>query len=155
MEFKPCKADHNLWMRDKGDHWEYIAIYVDDLLVFSKRPMEILDKIRETYDLKGVGASEYYLGSDYISSQKLKNVSSEDVKGIAYVGHSEKDKCLDPIWIKHGITTAFSARTYIFYTVDRLETMVGKQFGRYDTPMSEALHPEIDNTSFLNPIKHS
>ena len=72
MGFKPCKADHDLWMRDKGDHWEYIATYVDDLLVFSKRPMKILDKIRETYDLKGVGAPEYYIGSNYISSQNLK-----------------------------------------------------------------------------------
>ena len=50
--FKPCKADHDLWMRNKGDHWEYIATYVDDLLVFSKRPMAILDKSRETCDLK-------------------------------------------------------------------------------------------------------
>ena len=117
--------------------------------------MEILDKIREKYDLKWVGAPEYYLGSDYISSQNLKDISSEDVKGIAYAGHSKKDKCLDPIWIKHGITTAFSVRTYISNTVDRLETMVGQQFGRYDTPMSEALHPEIDDTPFLDPIKHS
>ena len=64
MGFKPCKADHDLWMRDKDDHWEYIATYVDDLLVFSKRPMEILEKKRETHDLKGVGAPAYYLGSD-------------------------------------------------------------------------------------------
>ena len=56
MGFKPCKADHDLWMKDKGDHWEYIATYVDDLLVFSKRPITILNKIRKTYDLKGVGA---------------------------------------------------------------------------------------------------
>ena len=57
----------------------------------------------------------------------LKDISSEDVKGIAYVGHSEIDKLLDPIWIKHGTNTAFSARKYITNTVDRLETMVGQQ----------------------------
>lgn len=33
--------------------------------------------------------------------------------------------------------------------------MVGKKFGKYDTPISEALHPEIIDTPFLDPIKHS
>ena len=33
--------------------------------------------------------------------------------------------------------------------------MIGQQFGKHDTPMSEALHPEIDDTPFLDPIKHS
>ena len=65
--------DHDLWMRDKGHHWKYIVTYVDNLLVFNKRPMEILDNIRETYDLKGFGAPEYYLRIDYISSQNLKD----------------------------------------------------------------------------------
>ena len=97
---------------------------MDNLLVFNKRPMEILDNIRETYDLKGFGAPEYYLGIDYIPSQNLKNKSSEDVKGIAYTGHSERNKCLESIWIKHGINTAFSARTYMTNTIDRMETMV-------------------------------
>ena len=35
-----------------GDHYEYIATWVDDLLVFSKNPMKIIDQIKETYDLK-------------------------------------------------------------------------------------------------------
>ena len=35
MNFKPCKANYDLWIRDKGDHYEYLAVYVDDLLVFS------------------------------------------------------------------------------------------------------------------------
>lgn len=54
MNFLPSKADNDLWMRRKGDHYEYIATYVDDLLVFSKRPMDIIDTIRKTYELKGV-----------------------------------------------------------------------------------------------------
>ena len=36
MKFTPSRADHDLWMRKRGDHYEYIATYVDDLLVFSK-----------------------------------------------------------------------------------------------------------------------
>lgn len=64
MGYKPSKVDNYLLMKDKGYHWEYISTYVDDLLVFSRKPMDILDKIREMYELKGVGSPEYYLGSD-------------------------------------------------------------------------------------------
>ena len=28
MGFRPSKADHDLLMRDKGNHYEYIAVYV-------------------------------------------------------------------------------------------------------------------------------
>ena len=92
MGFKPCKADHDLRMKDKGYHWEYIATYVDDLLVFSKRPMAILDKIRETYDLKGVGAPEYYLGGD-VDMLNI-NLVPKNLDGILEVGYDEKDKNL-------------------------------------------------------------
>jgi hypothetical protein len=34
MEFFP-KGDR---MRDKGDHYEYVAVYVDDLLIASREP---------------------------------------------------------------------------------------------------------------------
>ena len=122
MGFAPCRADHDLWMRDKGDHWEYIATYVDDLLVFSKEPMQIIDTIKKTYDLKGVGAPEYYLGGDFDTNF----ISSEgkEVPGISETDHSEKEKNLSNIWLKHGVKTAFSARTYIKETINRLETMI-------------------------------
>ena len=48
MGFIPSKAYYDLWMRKKGDHYEYIATWVDDLLVFSKKPMEIIKKIRNS-----------------------------------------------------------------------------------------------------------
>ena len=39
-----------------------IATYVDDLLVFSKEPMAIINELKKIYILKGVGEPEYYLG---------------------------------------------------------------------------------------------
>ena len=36
--FKPSKAEPDIWMRDCGDHYEYIACYVDDLLIASRKP---------------------------------------------------------------------------------------------------------------------
>ena len=94
--------------------------------------MEILDKIRETYDLKGVDFLEYYLGSDYISTQKLKDIALEDVKVIVYAGHDESDKKLSTIWLKQNIKTAFSARTYINNAVDRMDNMIGNKCGSYN-----------------------
>ena len=80
---------------------------------------------------------------------------ADDVNGISYVGHDEEDKDLLELWRKEGIKTAFSARTYIKNTVQRLEIMVGQEFAGFDTPMSEALHPELDDTPLLNAEKHS
>ena len=94
MGFVPSKADYDLWMRKQEDHYEYIATWVDDLLVFSKKPMEIINTIKETYDLKGVGAPEYYLGSDYLqASDQVDN----NPKGISTVGNEESDKGLSLI----------------------------------------------------------
>ena len=37
IKFKPSKSDGDFWIRDRGDHNEYIATYVDDIMVFSCR----------------------------------------------------------------------------------------------------------------------
>ena len=38
MDFKPSKADPDIWMRssENGTHYEYIAVYVDDLTICMK-----------------------------------------------------------------------------------------------------------------------
>lgn len=153
MNFTPYRADHDLWMRDKGDHWEYIAIYVDDLLGFSKEPMKIIDTIKKTYDLRGVGTPEYYLGGDF--DNNFNNAESKEIPGISETDHSEKEKNLLNIWLKHGVKTAFSARTYIKENINRLETIIGKEFVEQKTPISETLHPEIDDSPILNPLRYS
>ena len=33
MGFFPSKAEPDIWMRDEGDHYECIAVCVDDLLI--------------------------------------------------------------------------------------------------------------------------
>ena len=35
LDFFPSRVDNDVWMRDKGDHYDYIAIYVDDLAIAS------------------------------------------------------------------------------------------------------------------------
>ena len=56
MGFVPSKADFNMWMRKRVDHYEYVAVIVDDLLVFSKCPNDILGPLTDIFkfELKGV-----------------------------------------------------------------------------------------------------
>ena len=41
MGFFPSKTQDNIWIRDAGDHYEYIARYVDDLAIASRNPKAI------------------------------------------------------------------------------------------------------------------
>jgi Reverse transcriptase (RNA-dependent DNA polymerase) len=42
MGYVPSKADADFWIKDCGTHYEYLATYVDDGLVFSHDPMSII-----------------------------------------------------------------------------------------------------------------
>ena len=55
-------------MRDAGTHCEYIAVYVDDLMIASHNPKGIIDALKgepHKFKLKGVGPISYHLGNDY------------------------------------------------------------------------------------------
>ena len=64
LGFKKTKHDPDLWMRDKSSHYEYLATYVDNILIWSKDPMAVIKSLKKTYLLKGVGIPEYYLGGN-------------------------------------------------------------------------------------------
>jgi hypothetical protein len=68
MGFHPSKAEADIWMRDVDDHYEYIAVYVDDLMIASKDPQAIIDGLQakpHSFKLKGTGPVEFHLGCDY------------------------------------------------------------------------------------------
>ena len=69
MGFKPSKADPDIWMKSSkdGSHYEYIAVYVDDLAICMKDPKSFCDTLKEKYKLKleGVGPINYHLGCGY------------------------------------------------------------------------------------------
>lgn len=69
MSFTPSKADPNVWMRLAGDHYEYIAVYADDLAISAKYPKRITNSLvtKNGYKLKGVGPISYHLGADFTS----------------------------------------------------------------------------------------
>ena len=65
MGFKPSKADPDIWMKSSKDnnHYEYIAVYVDDLAICMKDPQAFC--AQRKIKLKGVGPINYHLGCRY------------------------------------------------------------------------------------------
>ena len=71
IEFCPSKADPDLWMKDMGTHYEYIARFVDDVIVFSKDPMAVMKQLMKAYVMKGVSKPQYYLGGDVVTLDEV------------------------------------------------------------------------------------
>ena len=69
LNFKPSKADPDVWMRPEpgGTCYEYRAVYVDDLAIAAKDPQAFCHELKKKYNLKlkGVGPLEYHLGCTY------------------------------------------------------------------------------------------
>jgi hypothetical protein len=99
LGFYPSKADYDLWIKDMTTHYEYIARYVDDIIVFSKDPISIIEEFKRTYVMKGVGKPQYYLGGDVIELGKE--------------------------WNKENLFRALSAETYIVNALPRLAKSCG------------------------------
>jgi len=72
MGFFTSKCEKDIWMRDKGDHCECIAVCVDDLLIASKDPDSIVKMLMETHQfkLKGTGPTEFHLGCDFFRDEE-------------------------------------------------------------------------------------
>ena len=125
MGFRNSKADHNLWIIEVDDHYEYIATYVDDLMVWSKNPMKWIDILQQDYKLKGIGRPEYYLGGNFIE--------------------------LNEHWSSENVRLALSAETYINNIIPKFEILFGQTLSTsYKTPMLEDYHPEVDDSAFCS-----
>ena len=68
MGFRPSAPDADFWIKKVGDHYEYVATYVDDLLVLSKDPMKLIAEIQKDYMLKGIGIPEYFTWEEMLFS---------------------------------------------------------------------------------------
>jgi len=51
-------------MKDRDTHYDYIVSWVDDVLVVSNQPKDILASIQKVVHLKNVGTPNYFLGAD-------------------------------------------------------------------------------------------
>jgi hypothetical protein len=121
MGFFPCKMEPEIWMRRKGDVYEYIAIYVDDLAITAKNPQEIIDYLEQKckYKLKGTGEIYFHLGCDYFR---------------------DKDG-----------TLCYAPKKYIDKMIGTYERLFGsKPSQRVTSPLEKGDHPEIDTSDLLD-----
>ena len=125
MGYTPSKADPNMFYKDMGDHYEYLASYVDDILIWSKDPMHAMKRLMAIYTMKGVGIPEYYLG-----------------------GNVEQ---LDEHWAKENIQVGLSARTYIENVIPKFEELLENEIRKYKTPMDDKYHPELEDSPLCEP----
>ena len=121
MGFVPCRAEPDIWMRDKLDHWEYIGTYVDDLAIASKDPKSIVNTLTDKYrfKLKGTGPISYHLGCDF----------SRDKDGVLGI----------------------QPRKYIERMVETYVRMFGEKPKEiYTSPLEKGDHPELDTSDLLD-----
>ena len=119
MGFIACPAEPDIWMRDAGDHYEYIAVYSDDLTIASKDPEAIITELTDTFKfkLKGTGKINYLLGCDY---------------------YRDKGGCL-----------CMRPKKYIEKMMATYERLFGGPPKMYSTPLEPNDTPELDTSEFL------
>ena len=71
MNFTQCFADNDVWFKsairpDGTKYYQYVCIYVDDILIVSHKPAAIMSQIGEHFALKdgSVDSPKMYLGTD-------------------------------------------------------------------------------------------
>ena len=67
LGFKPCKADPCVGLREMKTKYEYIAMYVDELLMAPDKPQQIIKDLKRKFKLKvkGDGPLEHHLSCVY------------------------------------------------------------------------------------------
>jgi hypothetical protein len=137
MNFQPSYADPDVWMRTavkpNGDkYYEYILVYVDDLLILSHETSTIVNAIKKLYRLKDdvIGPPKTYLG--------------EQVKQTTLPYDTSKTQ-----W-------AASAEQYIKNAVTTIEQKLARDGMKLNsrkyasTPLSNGYRPELDYTPLLS-----
>ncbi len=120
MGFFPSRAEPDIWMRERGDHYEYIGVYVDDLLIVSKDPKLIIDALKgdHKFKLKGTGAIEFHLGCDFFR---------------------DKDGNL-----------CYAPQRYVEKMLQNYRRIYGENPKKAHSPLVKGDHPELDTSELLD-----
>ena len=57
-------GEPDVWLRRRGNLWDRVALYVDDVVVMSTHPEEVVTLMSSLFCFKFSGAAERYLGND-------------------------------------------------------------------------------------------
>jgi hypothetical protein len=120
MGFERSKAEPDIWMREKDGLYEYIGVYVDDLMIVSKEPKLIVASLKDDhkFKLKGSGAVTFHLGCDYF----------RDEDGVL----------------------CYAPKKYIEQMMDTYFRNYGKLPKEYSSPLEHGDHPELDDSELLD-----
>jgi len=120
MGFFPSKAEKDIWMRDKGDHYEHVAVHVDDLMIASRIPKVIVKALidEHNFNLKGTGPTEFHLGCDFY----------RDKQGVL----------------------CYAPKKHIEKILDNCRRIYGKWPKVAHSPLINGDHPELDTSDLLN-----
>ena len=110
-------VDPDLWMRDAGDLWEYVIVYVDDIIVAMKDAKHFFDELQGLnvgFTMKGVGKPNYHLGANFFYDDDS--------------------------------TLCFGSQTYAKQLCSTFETLFGEQPKPYFALLDHDDHPELDDS---------
>ena len=67
MGYESCEMEPGMCLKYCGEHYEHIAVCVDDLLISSKDPQGAADDLtnKHHFKLMGTGPISYHLGCDF------------------------------------------------------------------------------------------
>jgi hypothetical protein len=121
MGFIRSKANADIWMKDNNNSYEYIAVYVDDLLIAANNPKEIVQTLEEQHKFKLKGASPltHHFGCDYFCDRD------------------------------HDGTLCIGPRKNIIKMMDQFKNIYDCKPKKYTSPLEKGDNPEVDTSKEL------
>jgi hypothetical protein len=140
LGFMPSRADPDCWMRPATkpngfEYYEYMLVYVDDILVASHDPTPVMEGIKKRFELKG---NKYAEPTDFLGAQLKKRVIVDPESGLSF-------EC----W-------SMSSTVYVNGALKNIEERLKKgdlpiqKLQKGLTPLSDKYRPEVDVSEELN-----
>ena len=132
LTFKPTRADPDVYIRknfrDGQPYYEYLLVYVDDVLVVSHAPEDVMKSIGEQFEIKN---GEYGPPTTYLGA------------GISQVQLDDGNMC----W-------SMESQKYVKAAIDTIKALLledgrelkNGQGGRHHGPLPPSYRPELDET---------
>ena len=151
LGFIPCKAEPDIWLRrTTSKHgvpvYEYVAVYVDDLMMAMRDPKSFAEVLRKKYKfkLKGTGPITFHLGMDFARGRPRKVPSGDEEASEASATKTSGDPYEDNMLV-------ISSGSYLKRMLDEYKRHFGTgPSTKYQAPMEPGDHPEIDDTELLD-----